>query len=63
MFITTPNARRLGRASHPENPEIRHRANFARQMVFDVFGRYGRALDQADFTDRRPWQIRAARLR
>ena len=62
MFTTTPNVRRLGRADYPENPEIRHRANFARAAVFAEFGRHGRALDQDDFIDRRPWQIRAARM-
>ena len=63
MVVTTIRARRLGRANHPENPEIRHLAKFARQMVLAEFGRRGRALDQADFVDKKPWQVRAARLR
>ena len=50
-------------ANRHSNPGRRHRANFARQMVFAEFGRHGRALDQADFVDRQPWQVRAARLR
>ena len=63
MFVTTPDARRLGRVSHPENPEIRHRAKFARQAVFAEFGRHGRAIDYDEFVDRKPWQVRAARAR
>ena len=62
MLFTTPHARRLGRADHPNKTENRHRAEFARQMVFDVFGRHGRALDYDDFEDKKPWQLRAARL-
>ena len=30
------------------------RAEFARAMVFEVFGRHARALDYGDFTDRAP---------
>ena len=55
-------ARDSRRADHPENPEIRHRANFARAAVFAEFGRHGRAIDYDDFVDRLPWQLRAARL-
>ena len=55
MSINTPDARRLGRAGHPSNPDRRHRADFARQATIDAFGwRFARALDQADFVDRQP---------
>ena len=33
MSINTPDARRLGHADHPSNPEGRIRANFARQAT------------------------------
>ncbi len=47
----------------PAHSNRRVRASFARQMVFAEFGRGGRAIDQADFVDKKPWQVRAARLR
>ena len=59
MFVTTLNARRLGRTSHPSNPDRRHRADFARAAVFAEFGRHAWALDQADFKDRKPGQMPA----
>jgi hypothetical protein len=31
-------------------------AKFARAAVFEAFGRHGHALDQDDFTDRKPWE-------
>ena len=56
MSITTPTARNSSRA-RPFNPGRRHRANFARGVVFAEFGyRHGRAIDYADFVDRRPDQ-------
>ncbi len=54
MSITTPDARRLGRADHSSNPDRRIRASFARQATIAAFGRHARALDQADFVDRLP---------
>ena len=55
MSITTPDARRLGRTNHPSGPDRRVRADFARQAVIAAFGwRHARALDQADFEDRKP---------
>ena len=57
MSITTPNARRLGRTNQPSSPDRRHRASLARAAVFSEFGRHGWALDQADFEDRKPWQL------
>ena len=55
MSITTLDARRLGRADHSSNPDCRVRASFARQATIAAFGwRHARALDQANFVDRRP---------
>ena len=57
MFITTAPSRRPARTDRPFNPGRRHRANFARGAVFAEFGyRHGRAIDFADFVDRRPDQ-------
>ena len=57
MSLTTPPARGSSRTGKSSNPDRRHRANFARQATIDAFGwRFARALDQADFLDRRPDQ-------
>ena len=57
MSITTPSARRLGRARNPHTGG-RLRANFARQMTITEFGwRFAKALDQADFVDRAPGEL------
>ena len=54
MTYTTPDTRRLERADRPFSPGRRH-GNFAREITLAEFGpRNGRALDQADFTDRLP---------
>ena len=63
MTVYSNPARNSSRADHPENPDVRHRANFARAAVFAEFGRHGRAIDYDDFVDRLPWQARAARLK
>ncbi len=60
MFITTPDARRLGRAKRPSDPSRRHRLDFARAAVFAEFGRHARSLDQGDFLDRRPGEMPTA---
>ena len=40
------------------NPDRAHRTKFARQAAIDAFGwRYGKALYQADFVDRRPGEL------
>ncbi len=57
MSITTPDARSPGRTNQPSSPDRRDRANFARATVFAEFGRHARSLDQADFEDRKPWQL------
>ena len=43
MFITTPDARRLGRTNQPSSSDHRHRADFARAAVFAEFGGHARA--------------------
>ena len=54
MIFYTTTARDANRADHPLNPD------FARQATIDAFGwRYARALDQADFIDRRPGELPA----
>ena len=57
MSITTSTARNSSHPDRPFNPGRRHRANFARAAVFSEFGRHAGALDQADFIDRRPWEM------
>ena len=59
MIINTPDARRLGHADHPSNPDCRVRASFARAATIAAFGRHAWALDHDDFRDRQPWQIPA----
>lgn len=60
MFYTTPCARQSSRTDKPNNPDCRHRADFARTAVFSEFGyRSGRALDHADFVDRQPGEMPA----
>ncbi len=60
-LYTFPRAH-SSRADRPFNPGRRHRAEFARQAVFAAFGsRYGKALDQADFVDRAPGDLRRPR--
>ena len=59
MSNTTPIARRLGRAL--SSPDRRHRADFARAAVFAEFGRNALAIDQGDFEDKKPWQLRHRR--
>ncbi len=52
------------RSRHTRNPhnDRRHRADFARQATIDAFGwRFAKALDQADFIDRRPGDLRRPR--
>ena len=56
MSINTLDARRLGHADHPSNPDRRVCASFARAAVFAEFGRAAFAIDQGDFSDREPWQ-------
>ncbi len=52
MLSTTSPTRRSSRADHPFNPGHRHRANFARQAMFDAFGvHHGKAIHQAKFID------------
>ena len=55
VYTRTPhNSSRNGK---PFNPGQRHRANFARAAVFAGFGyHHGRAIDYAEFVDRRPDQ-------
>ncbi len=40
----------------PTRSDRRVRAGFARAAVHMAFGHHARALDQADFIDREPWQ-------
>ena len=54
-FYTT--AARASSANRHSNPGRRHRADFARQATIAAFGRHARALDQADFIDRRPGDL------
>ncbi len=54
MSTTITPARNSSRTSPTPNPDLRHRASFARAAVFAEFGRHSRALDQADFVDRMP---------
>ena len=57
MSIITPRARRLGRANKPFSPVRARLADFARAAVFAEFGyRHGKAIDCANFLDRRPGQ-------
>ena len=56
-MYTTPRVRRLGRTNLTPYPGRRHRAGFARAAVFEEFGRHAWALDQADFQDRKPWEM------
>ncbi len=57
MTYTTPRTRATSRR-RPFNPGRRHRADFARQATIAAFGwHFARALDQADFVDRRPGQF------
>ncbi len=59
MTYITPTARRLGRTDKPFNPGQRH-GNFAREITLAEFRpRDGRALLQADFIDRQPWELPA----
>ena len=45
-------------AASRTTPSNGHRANFARQATIEAFGwRFARALDQADFVDRRPGEL------
>ncbi len=61
MPTTTSPARRLGRARNSHNGR-RHRADFARQATIDAFSwRFAKALDQADFVDRAPGDLRRPR--
>ena len=39
-------------------PDDQERAEFARKMTLNAFGRHGQALDQGNFVDRLPDQIR-----
>ena len=58
MYTRTPH--NSSRADRPFNPGRRHRANFAREMTLAQFRpRDGRALLQADFIDRQPWETPA----
>ncbi len=58
MSISTPPNHNSSRADRPFNPGRRHRANFARAATIDTFGwRFAKALDQADFVDRLPWEL------
>lgn len=53
--ITPPHI--SSRTGRPYNPGRRRRANFARGVMFAEFGyRQGRAIDYANFVDRRPDQ-------
>ncbi len=55
MSMYTSPPRNSSRTDRPYNPGRRHRADFARQATIDAFGwRFARALDQADFIDRKP---------
>ncbi len=50
--------RNSSRTGKPHNPGRRHRADFARQATIDAFGwHFARALDQADFQDRKRWEM------
>ncbi len=50
------------RTNSPSNPSRRHRADFARQATIAAFGwRHARAIDQADFVDRRPGDVQRVR--
>ena len=60
MSIYTPTLRCSSRAGNPHH-DRRHRADFARQAVIAAFGRHARALDQADFIDRQPGDVRRVR--
>ncbi len=62
MPIYAPQSRRSSRTDRPFNPGRRHRAEFARQAVIAEFGwRFAKALDQADFVDRAPGDLRRPR--
>ena len=56
MTFYTTTARAASRAT-PFAPDRRHRASFARDATFAAFGWHARALDQANFLDRKPWQM------
>lgn len=56
MTFYNKASRRSSRTDRPSNPDRRHRASFARQVVFAEFGHHARALDQDDFVDRLPGQ-------
>ena len=52
-MISYTTTTRAARRTRPD-----HRTKFARQATIDAFGwRYARALDQADFIDRRPGDL------
>ena len=54
--------RRSRRSDRPFNPGRRPRADFARQATIAEFrSRFAKALDQADFVDRRPGDLRRPR--
>ncbi len=61
VYTTTARAssptRRTSRADRPFNPDQHCRDSFAREAVIAEFGRHAWALDQADFEDRKPWQM------
>ena len=57
MSHTTTRSRAASRASKPSTTDRRVRAGFARAAVFAEFGCHARSLDQADFEDRKPWQL------
>ena len=62
MTFYTTTARDTRRVNPLVNPSRHYRADFARQAVISAFGwRHARALDQANFVDRRPGDIRRAR--
>ncbi len=57
MSVYTRTPRNSSRADRPYNPGRRHRANFARGMVFSEFGHAAFAIDQGDFVDRLPGEL------
>ncbi len=57
MPYITARCRFSSRTNPTPNPDRRHCADFARAAVFAEFGHHARSLDQADFEDRKPWQL------
>ena len=55
MSSNTPTARNSSSSNRPLDPRRRHRADFARDIMFAEFGyQHAKAIDYDGFCDRKP---------